>query len=152
VNSSVTQKSLHTYANAVGSLIKSFEQNHMTMVATLDSQAKDRTNAAKKDALKRLGDDYKALGTLVSSLPSVPTAAQSINTNLGQAYVHVGEGLSKIADSGGDDKAFLGAITSYNQSSDAFARAYISLSSLLSLNNVVFAPADPGAIFSFSGQ
>lgn len=146
---SAEQEELYRYGNAVGTLIRSFEQAHPDSVGTLAGHAQDRRSTSRQASVEALGAAYRSLADSILAVTNVPITIATDHDRLAEAYRRVGNGLSDIAKST-DDKAFLAAITAYNTSAEEHMRAYIALSTTLSVNGISFEPSDGGSVFMFN--
>ncbi|MCE9541764.1 hypothetical protein K8R03_04395 [Candidatus Kaiserbacteria bacterium] len=146
-----SQEELYAYGNAVGTIVKDFDAVHPDELKILSAQAADRTNPAKAQALRSLGEDIAAVGVRIRAIKDVPEAARAVHDALSQSYVDIGKKLSGIADASGD-KAALEAIKTYNAAADTFTENYIALAVVFSVSGVSFSSTDGGSAFMFSGS
>ena len=143
------QKSLYDYGNGVGGEIQSFETLHTNQAEILKDQAQDRTDPAKAAALTSLGQAIAAVGTSMKGMQDVPNQVSSQHTALAQSYFDIGAKLQLVAQAQ-TDGAFIQAIENYDTAAETFIHNYASLAQFLTAQGVVFAPQDPGSVFSFT--
>ncbi len=142
------QEAIFAYGNEVGLRLQGFAAVNPNMTATLTDQIKHRTDQALGDAVRDLGNRYKALGEGILAIKDVPPSMSAANQTLGQSYVNLGIALAAVPDAT-EDKAFIAAITAYNSKADAYTTAFIGMVTLFSAQNVTFESSDAGSAFSF---
>ncbi|MDB5238243.1 MAG: hypothetical protein JWM46_513 [Candidatus Kaiserbacteria bacterium] len=147
---SAAQQALYEYGNNAGGYIQTYESGRQNTSSILKDQAVDRQNTQKGRAVKDIGDALKAVGVSLQTMDGVPDAAKTLNQALAAGYIDIGEKLSAVPDAPGDD-TFIAAIKAYDTSVETFTKKYVALAQYLSLSGVVFAPGDPGSVFTFSG-
>ena len=141
---------LFDYGNDVGTRVQAFENTHTNSVSILDSHAKNRADAGKKAAVKRLGDDFIALGTSLRAM-SVPTDARTVHEAYVHAYQAVGENLKAISETD-TDETFLNAVTAYNSSVDTLSQSFVAFATFFSARTILFSSLDAGSVFMFSSS
>lgn len=142
------QQAIFAYGNTVGARLQGFAAVNPDMAQTLQDQIKNRADESLGNAVRDLGGRYKALGESILAIQEVPDAVRSAHQSLGQSYVNLGEALAKVPDAT-DDKAFIAAITAYNNKADAYTGAFIGMVTLFSALDVTFESSDAGSVFSF---
>lgn len=145
---SAQQQALFEYGNQIGAYIQGFTAVNINMGQTVTDQVTHRTDQAMGDAVRQLGDRYKALGESILAIHDVPPIAEHAHQALGQSYVNLGVALHGVPDAT-EDQAFLKAITTYNTQADAFSNAFVGMVTLFSSNSVTFNSADSGSVFTF---
>lgn len=142
------QEALFAYGNEIGIRLKGFAAVNVNMAQTLGDQINHRDDASKGNAVRELGNRYRALGEGVLALRNVPAVAENAHQKLGQSYVDLGAALARVPDAT-TDQAFVTAITTYNNKADAYTNAFVGLVTLFSTLNVNFEESDGGSVFSF---
>ncbi|OHB18839.1 MAG: hypothetical protein A2854_03190 [Parcubacteria group bacterium RIFCSPHIGHO2_01_FULL_56_18] len=143
------QEKLFSYGNAVGSLIKGFEDNHFGSAQILKDHVEDRTNPDKIRGLKILGADMQQLGVDLGDLASIPESVANAHRIYGNAYYAAGGNLVLIADTTTDEE-FVNAITKYNAIVEKLSSQFQLLVAIFGMNEVTFSSSDPGNIFMFN--
>jgi len=145
----VLQKALYDYGNDLGSLIQSFEQDHMNQSQLITDYLQDRNNSTKVAVMETLGNQYATLGDSILAMDSVPSQMTSAHAALAQSYKELGAKLGLVAQTQGD-AAFIAAIETYNNSAQTYVKNYIAVSDLFAAYGVTFSTTDPGSVFVFS--
>lgn len=143
------QEDLFDYGNAVGTLVKSYEDTHPGSAQILKDHVEDRTNPDKIRALKILGTDMQQLGNDLKDLPDVPADVAGMHRTYANAYFAAGANLLLIADTTTDEQ-FVEAVTKYNAVVEKLSVQFQLLVALFGTNEVTFSSSDPGKIFMFS--
>lgn len=172
------QQTLFDYGNAVGAIIKTFEDTHKNVTQTLKTFFDSRTDpskaagtpeianayaqlsvaggatppvskAAAAAGVRAVAEEYAQLSVAIRNVRPVPSEAETPNEKLAKGYADIAQGLSTLSQAG-TDAQMLDAISAYNTSADAFVKTYVSLVQLFSTYGVKFSASDPGAVFSFS--
>jgi len=143
------QETLYGYGNEVGGEIQSFEALHTNEAEVLKDQAEDRTDPTKAAALVSLGQGLASIGTYMQQMQDVPPDVTSQHNALAQSYLDIGAKLQLVAQAQ-SDADFVQAVENYDTSANTFVRNYAGLAQYFSEQGVVFAPQDPGSVFSFT--
>lgn len=143
------QEDLFDYGNAVGTLVKAYEDTHPGSAQILKDHVEDRTNPDKIRALKILGTDMQQLGNELKDLPEIPASLAGPHRTYANAYFAAGANLLLIADTTTDEQ-FVDAITKYNAVVEKLSGQFQFLSAFFGTSEVTFSSSDPGKIFMFS--
>lgn len=142
------QQTLHEYGNALGSVLSGFEKTHPNMPNTLQAQAEDPTNPAKRIALQSLADEFTAMARDVAAV-SAPPQAQTATQKLSSAYRAMGETLRTVPEASTDQER-IDAMLAYNSAAEQYITAFLSIFDLFGAYDVRFTSSEPGSVFSFS--
>ncbi len=145
------QQALYDYGNEVGGEIQSFEELHTNEAQVLKDQAEDRSDPTKAAALVSLAQAFVSVGTYLQQMQDVPADVSSQHKALAQSYIDIGTKLQLVAQAKSDSD-FIQAIETYDTTANMFVQNYGALAQFFSARGVVFAPQDPGSVFSFSGS
>lgn len=143
------QEALYDYGNEVGGEIQSFEELHSDQAEVLKDQAEDRTDPTKAAALVSLGQALASVGTYMQQMQDVPSDVTAQHNALAQSYLDIGAKLQVVAQAQ-SDADFVQAVENYDTSANTFVKNYGTLAQFFSEQGVVFAPQDPGSVFSFT--
>ncbi|HEV3245271.1 MAG TPA: hypothetical protein VG102_02860 [Candidatus Paceibacterota bacterium] len=145
----VDQQTLYDYGNEVGGEIQGVEELHTNESQVIKDQAEDRTDPVKAAAVTSLAQGFTSVGTFMQQMQDVPPAATALNSALAQSYLDIGAKLQLVAQAQ-SDTGFVQAVETYDSTANTFVRNYAALAQFFSANGVVFAPQDPGSVFSFT--
>jgi hypothetical protein len=145
---SASQKALYGWGNDIGSIVKSYEDNHPNQPQILTDHMQDRYNPQKIAAMKALGADLQAVGNSIDSLSPVPPQMQNAAPTLANAYREIGRNLAAIPEAKGDS-ATVEAILTYNKSAEAFVGKFVAVVLIFQANDVKFGQNEPGSVFMF---
>lgn len=143
------QQAIYDYGNEVGGEIQSFEELNPDEAQILKDQAEDRTDQAKANALISLGKGFASVGTYLNQMQDVPASVAPLHSALAQSYVDVGAQLQLVAQAQ-SDAGFVQAVENYDTTANTFVHNYGALAQFFQEQGVVFAPQDPGSVFSFT--
>ena len=145
------QEALYKYGNEIGGIIQAYESIHADSVHVLTDTINDRHDHTKEQAVEKLGNDMKSVGTAILSEEPIPSVAVSANTTLGKGYVDAGNAMIHSAQAQDQaNTAYVAAIQAYNKTSIQVGRALNAVALLFSLNGVTFAKTDAGSMFMFN--
>ena len=145
------QNDLFTYGNEVGSSIETYFTLYPNQAETLKRFVEDVGNPEKAEDVARLAEGLETIGDSFKRLEDYPGAVTSVHKRLGESYTTLGRKLRVVA-SARKPEELLEAVISYNQSADVFAQNYITLATIISVNEVPFTDVDAGRFFVFSAQ
>jgi hypothetical protein len=143
------QQAIYDYGNSIGGEIQSFEQLNPDEAQILKDQAEDRTDQAKSNALISLGKGFASIGTYMNQMQDVPTSVMPLHSALAQSYLDIGAKLQLVAQAQ-SDADFVQAIETYDTTANTFVRNYGAMAQFFQEQGIVFAPQDPGSVFSFT--
>lgn len=146
-----TQDRLHSYGNAVGTLVKPFEENARINAQTLKNHTEDRDNPDKANQLDALALNLAQLGVDILATTDVPESIQTAHKEYGTAYRMLGTRLTAITKAQTDED-FLNAIVGYNTAAEELTKKFLMLVANFNSNEVTFSPSEPGSIFMFSAS
>lgn len=145
------QDALHSWGNAVGTLVKPFEDSARTNAQMLKDHAEDRGDANKAAQIEALAFTIAQLGVDILSITEVPESARTAHKEYGTAYRILGTQLAKLSETGSDEE-FLNAIVAYNTAAEELTKKFLMLVAIFNANEVTFSASDPGSIFMFSAS
>ncbi len=145
------QDRLHSYGNAVGTLVKPFEDNARINAQTLKNHTEDRNNPEKADQLNALALNLAQLGVDILATTGVPESAAAAHKEYGTAYRMLGTRLAAITKTQTDEE-FLNAIVSYNTAAEELTKKFLLLIAIFNTNEITFSSSEPGSIFMFSAS
>jgi len=143
------QNDLYNYGNEVGDAIIAFENQHPNQVQILTDQFEQPQNPNANAALKKLGNDFSALGSALSSMELIPLQAKTSHDKLAAAYIDIGSKLAAIPDAKSDDARY-DAIQTYDRAAESFVKQFVALALLFESYGVTFSPGDGGSVFVFN--
>ncbi len=145
-----TQNSLHSFGNAVGTLVKPFEESARINAQTLKNHAEDRSDPEKMAQVEALAFTLAQLGVDILGIADIPESARAAHKEYGTAYRILGTQLAALSKAKTDEE-FLSAIVDYNTAVEELTKKFLMLVAIFNANNVTFSSSDPGSIFMFSG-
>jgi hypothetical protein len=141
-----SQEALKAYGNDIGNSIQAYEDRNRDAAQILKNFMEDRTNTAKKEAQKKLGNELIAVGKAIESAQGVPKEVAAPGAALAKSYQEIGANLAAIPDNSRNED-IVAAVTKYNASADRFVQNFIAISLLFQSYGVRFDSGDPGSVF-----
>lgn len=145
------QSDLHSFGNAVGTLVKPFEDYARMHAQALKDHTEDRSDPNKMSQVDNLAYDLAQLGADILAITDIPEAVRAAHKEYGTAYRLLGTRLASITKAQTDEE-FLQAITAYNTAAEELTKKFLMLVAIFNTNNVTFSSSDPGSIFMFSAS
>lgn len=140
----------YKYGNEVGSYIDTYDSTYgKRAVSVLSDFYKDRKNAAKQDAMRRLADSIEHVGEEIAGMASVPKDIAGMHELLAERYQDAGRKLANIPGARNDSE-LLERIIEYNNAADALVSTLSTLAVFFATANISFTPHEPGSVFTFS--
>ena len=142
------QAELRQFGNDVGSVIQSFEQSNPDQVAVLKNFMEDQNNPDKINGMKRLGGQFKDIGSQISQIDPVPKQMKASLADLTSHYDEIGKLLAAIPDAKGND-ALYDAIVTYDHAAERFVTSLVNFALVFPASGVVFSQDEAGSVFMF---
>ncbi len=145
------QDTLHSFGNAVGTLVKPFEESAKINAQSLKDHAEDRGDPGKIAQVEALAFTLAQLGVDILAITDVPESVRAAHKEYGTAYRLLGTHLNALAKAQTDEE-FLDAIVAYNTGAENLTKKFLMLVAIFNTNDVTFSSSDPGSIFMFSSS
>lgn len=144
------QYALYEYGNEAGGSIESY----MTLWGNAQASIfkgflEDIHNPEKADQARAVAEGLIEVGESLERMEVLPPAVVSAHKNLYESYKTIGENLIVVTEANSDD-SLLSSIEKYNASVDQFARNYLTIVTIFSLNDITYDSNEPGSVFVFT--
>lgn len=143
------QQALYNYGNEAGSSIQSFESTFGNASQILKDQFEDRESPSKNAALRALAEGLTGVGKALEGMGDVPSEVERAHAKVAASYRELGDKLSRVPGAKSEQE-ILDGILAYNSAAESYVKNYVALATLLSAYGVMFAPDDPGSVFTFT--
>lgn len=144
-NTTPEQKALYDYGNALGALLKTFEDTHTGQEKVLGDFFNQQSSP---ESLLRLASDYKELADDIARIDA-PAAAATIHTHMHTSYAHIADAIESLSLTTSETMN-VDTVTAYNEAAAAVAKDIIALVALFQTFQVSFDALDPGHVFVFT--
>lgn len=145
------QDRLHSFGNAVGTLVKPFEERAKGNAQALKDHAEDRADPEKVAQVEALAVTLAQLGVDILAITDIPESVRAAHKEYGTAYRLLGTHLNALAKAQTDEE-FLNAIIAYNTGAENLTKKFLMLVAIFNANDVTFSSSDPGNIFMFNAS
>lgn len=138
---------LKNYGNALGAIIAA-HLDDMQASGPMFSRLIGTTTATDLAAAKTLAQDYRDIAARINALPPPPAAAAT-GSALAENYAAVADAIDALASEEAGGKIPAAAWQAYGARVVSLARTFLSAMFFFKNGGAVFAPDEPGGIFSF---